>query len=312
MSTAEEYHRFTEAGGFADLSARAKLRFTGADRVRYLNGQVTANVTSVKPDAAVPACVTTAKGKLCGDIFLAPVQADALFADAEPELREPLLERLGRYIIADDVTLDDVTDEFALVHFLPASRVQRREPLAGTVTLRAQRFGEPGWDVWIKAAAWAEQRATLSVEIPPLSESLLETLRIENGVPRWGYELGPDTLPPEAGLDRTHIDYHKGCYIGQETISRLRSVGHVNRALQRFVSPSGQPLLRGMQLFTGAGESKPLGEITSVAWSFALAKPIALGYLKRGSPTEGLLARPPHNEEPGVPIAVRDPLFLSS
>jgi folate-binding protein YgfZ len=300
-STAAEYARFRERSGVADLSSRAKLRLTGADRVRFLNGQVTANVKALAPGQALPACVTTAKGKLCGDVFIAAgITPDALFLDAEPELGEPLLARLERYIIADEVTLEEVTAAFALLHYF-------REPPESlrTRALRANRFGLPGWDLWLSPA----ERDAIFAEDPALSAELLETIRLENGVPRWGAELGPDTLPPEAGLDRTHIDYHKGCYVGQETISRLRSIGHVNRELAGFTSPTGAPLAPGMSVLPAdAGpDEKPLGHLTSAGWSFALAKPIALGYLRRGSPTERLVARAAGNSAgPAIELALRD------
>ena len=88
-------------------------------------------------------------------------------------------------------------------------------------------------------------------------EDIAETLRIEAGVPRWGAELNEDTLPPEAGLDRAAIDYHKGCYIGQEVISRIKSVGHVNRSLTGFASAA--PLAAGMESGARRPREKPRG-----------------------------------------------------
>jgi folate-binding protein YgfZ len=300
--TPAEYQRFQQSGGVADLSARAKFRLTGADRVRYLNGQVTANVTKLAPGAVMPGCVTTAKGKLCGDIFIR-AEGEALYLDAEPELREPLAARLEKYIIADDVTLTDVTEDVQLLHWLggPAPGV------LDTPRATVNRFGTAGEEIWLTGAGLLREAAVLSPE-------LLELIRIEAGVPRWGHELGPDTLPPEAGLDRTHIDYHKGCYIGQETISRLRSVGHVNRELMGFVALTDEQLAQGMRIFAvgDAADARPLGQITSAAYSFALAKPIALGYLRRGSPANGLVARPAHAEAPEHEIATRALPFSQS
>ncbi|MDQ3623697.1 MAG: folate-binding protein YgfZ, partial [Verrucomicrobiota bacterium] len=124
-----------------------------------------------------------------------------------------------------------------------------------------------------------------------LDEPLLEALRIEAGIPRWGRELDEGTLPPEAGLDRTHIDYQKGCYIGQEVISRLKSIGRVNRRLCGFLSQRDRPLQAGMELFVATAASASVGRLTSAAWSFSLEKPVALGYLERGAPDGDLLAR---------------------
>ncbi len=72
-----EYSELIERGGMADLSSRVRLRLSGVDRIRYLNGQVTANVQSLQPGRVLPACVTTAKGKLCAEIMIA-FEPDAL------------------------------------------------------------------------------------------------------------------------------------------------------------------------------------------------------------------------------------------
>jgi len=287
----------------ADLSSRVKLVLTGSDRVRYLNGQVTSNVQKLAAGQTQPACITTAKGRLCAEVTITAT-GSALFVDADASLLESLPPRLERYIIADDVTLQECPAGTRLFHFLG-----ERPSWLGTADsddlpglCGATRFGHPGWDWWASAEEAAKRRADIESHVALLDETLSELLRIEAGVPRWGYELTEDTLPPEAGLDRTHIDYHKGCYIGQEVISRLKSVGHVNRQLTGFVSTTGAPLFPGSALIESEADGRVAGVLTSVAHSFALEKPIALGYLKRGSSTGGLLARPA--EAPGADTSV--------
>ena len=286
---AEQYRQFRERGGVADLSARLKLRLTGADRVRFLNGQVTANVTRLAAGHALPACLTTAKGKLCGDALL-HATGDALLLDAEAALRETLPPRLERYLIADDVTLEDVTDDLHLIHLLGALAPAAELAEVAVCVDRARRFGHDGWDLLLRPEAFAKVWPALTASVVALDAELQELIRIEAGVPRWGWELNENTLPPEAGLDRTHVDYHKGCYIGQEVISRLKSVGHVNRELTGFIARTG-PLTPGARLFAPGAEEHPIGTLTSVAFSFALEKPIALGYLKRGAGFPELIAR---------------------
>ncbi|MEQ1861591.1 MAG: glycine cleavage T C-terminal barrel domain-containing protein [Chthoniobacteraceae bacterium] len=269
------YRDFQQRGGVIDLSSRLKLALTGADRVRYLNGQVTANVLTLKPGDTRPACVTTPKGRLCAEVVISAT-ADALFIDADASLRETLPARLERYIIADDATLTELPAETRLLHFLGA--------IDELPCQRANRFGRDGWDYWTDAATLETRWPAISAERAVVDEALLETLRIEAGIPRWGRDIGEDTLPPEAGLDRTHIDYHKGCYVGQEVISRLRSVGHVNRELTGFTADA--PIPCGP--VSAAGADQPCGAITSTAWSFALERPIALGYLRRAAPRSDL------------------------
>jgi folate-binding protein YgfZ len=298
---AAAYREFRVRGGIVDLASRLKLLFTGADRVRYINGQVTANIAKAKTPSVVPACVTTVKGKLSAEIQVS-MGPSGILVDADSSVAETLPGRMERYIIADDVAMEDATKTIAIVHLLG----MKAEAVPGEIRAQmvpSNRYGLPGWDYFPPfrkdlPAAWSQ----LTEVFPVLSEELLEVIRIEQGVPRWGFELEADTLPAEAGLDRTHIDFHKGCYIGQEVISRIKSVGHVNRELRGFVAEDGNALANGARLFTADHPEKDLGRLTSATLSFALDRPIALGYLRRGAPIDGLLAA--SAEAPDAPVRV--------
>ena len=287
---ADRYREFVELGGIADFSDRVKLRFAGADRVRFLNGQVTANVRTLTPGEARPACVTTAKGRLCAEVVI-HATAEALLVDADSTVRETLPARMERYIISDDVTLEVVSDDFRLLHLLGAAAAHPGLSGIAAASSRANRLGRPGLDLWLGSAEFARVWPEFTAAFPVLEEPLVESLRIEAGIPRWGLDLDENTLPPEAGLERTHIDYDKGCYIGQEVISRLKSIGHVNRRLAAFIARDDGALKAGMCLFAPDDAAIAIGTLTSAAWSFTLEKPIALGYLKRGSPMGELRAR---------------------
>lgn len=255
---------------FANLSGRTTLRLAGADRVRFLNGQVTGNISRLSTGGTLYACILTAKGKLCGDLFIT-AEPDALRIDADPVLRESLSVRLERYIISDDVTLEDLTDETGLLHMIPEGDSIE---LPGLAKSASNRLGVPGFDFYGPRTLVDQACAGLNLTSP----EVLEALRVENGVPKWGAELSEEILPAEAGLDARAIDFHKGCYVGQEIVSRLKSVGHVNKRLHRFSSVA--PLEPGTSLLGPDGQE--VGRLTSVAYSFALARHVALGYLKRG------------------------------
>jgi len=302
------YRDCRQRGAVVDLSGRTQLILTGPDRVRYLNGQVTSDVRKLRPGQTQMACVTTAKGKLCADICIT-AQEDALLVDAEPGLRESLLVRLERYIVADDVTIEDATDGQTLLHYIgPAT-----PPASGIRQMAAsRRFGRDGCDLRLPRKDFAAAQESLLAGQIVLDDTLAELLRIEAGIPRWGCELDENTLPPEAGLDSTHIDYHKGCYIGQEVISRLRSVGHVNRQLTGFLAGSAAAALEpGTPLFAAGADTPPIGLLTSTGYSFTFEMPIALGYLKRGSPAGGLVARPTDAIGAPVVVTVRQLPFVS-
>jgi folate-binding protein YgfZ len=304
---AERYREFQRRGGIIDLADRVKLLFQGEDRLRYLNGQVTANLLTARNPGIVPACVTTAKGKLCADAFVS-LGPSGILVDADPSLAETLPARMERYIVADDVTMEDATQTIAIVHCMGMDP-QCLTDLTGIVPLPINRYGVPGFDLFPPFRAdlpplWKK----LTAQFPVLDGALLEVIRIEHGVPRWGRELTEATLPPEAGLERTHIDYAKGCYIGQEVISRLKSVGHVNRQLVGFISSTGAPLTPCSEIRSKPDPGTVCGTITSATWSFALEKQIALGYLRRSAPGDDLIAAPPGVDP--VPITVCDLPFI--
>lgn len=308
MERAELYAAIKERGGIADLSDRAKFKLTGSDRVRYLNGQVTNDVRKLTEARSIHACVTTAKGKMCGDIFIS-AGPDFLWLDADAALRESLAARLERYIISEDVTLEDVTEQFAIIHLLMplgghCSVGNDRERILSPLSNR--QF--PGSsetesrDLIVRREQFAESWKSLVEKFPVVDAEMQETFRVEAGIPRWGFELTEETIPVEAGLERTAIDYNKGCYIGQEIISRLKSIGHVNKQMRGFVSD--EPLARGMELFAPADDTKPVGWLTTTAFSFGLARHAALGYLKRGVGDSVLTAR--GTDETHCRVEVRD------
>ena len=307
MSLSDEYAAVKKHGGFIDLADRVKLSFTGNDRIRYLNGQLTAKLTGA--NGVQPACVTTAKGKLCADVFVGTWPA-AVIVDADAEVSATLLPRLEKYIVADDVVIEDITLHAALIHCLGVAPEQIKD-LTFLPGYPVSRLGHPGIDLF---PPWRDDLAPvwekLSARFPVISAELAELLRIEAGIPRWGFELDENTLPAEAGLDRTHVDFHKGCYIGQEVISRIKSVGHVNRSLCGFLSQSGEPLPPKARIFNPESPDKDLGIITRSAFSIGLNRPIALGYLRRGAPESGLHAASEGMQDRAVPILVQPLPFV--
>ncbi len=262
------YHRILAGESLTFvLSPRALWRLSGPDRVRYLNGQVTSDVADLADGQICYAAVCTAKGRMEGDLHITARNAE-FYLDAEPELRESLGARLEKYLIADDAVFEDVSDQWSLSHVFGATAPPA--PDVGFVVAHA-RFGLPGFDIW-----HASQGAVVVGESLPID--VIETLRLENAIPRWGAELTSNTLPPEAGPHMLEaISYTKGCYVGQETIARLKSVGHVNRTLVFLQSDSAAFPASGAKLILGEQE---VGAITSSGFSPRLEKGIALAYVQ--------------------------------
>jgi len=266
----------TRRSAFLDLSGRAKLRVTGNNRLRFLNGQITNDVRKAGETVAIEACVLNAKGKMNAHIFISAAP-DCFWIDADPELRETLSARLERYVIADDVQIEDVTDRFSIFHVLSLTAPN----LSDCRIVSVRRFTEPGWDIWRDGAVHDAVSEQLLSTCDLLDSAAADTMRIEQGIPRWGRELTEEIIPIEANLEERTIDYEKGCYIGQEVISRIKMSGQTNKRLSGLISLDGVPLQGGMRLASAPEKGKEAGWITSATRSEKIGKEIALGYVKR-------------------------------
>ncbi len=298
-----------QENAFLDFSGRTKLRVTGNDRLRFLNGQITNDVRKAGEAVAVEACVLNAKGKVNAHIFVSAAP-DCFWVDADRELRETLPARLERYVIADDVQIENVTDRLSIFHVL--SRTAPNLSDCRIVSLR--RFAQPGWDIWADAAAHDDISQQLASTFDPLDSATAEIMQIEEGIPRWGRELTEEIIPVEANLEKRTIDYEKGCYIGQEVISRIKMSGQTNKRLCGLISLDDVPLQAGMRLASIPEKGKEAGWITSATRSEKIGKEIALGYVKRGfnNPGAKLNALAPENPGamPAIPIEVVPLPFL--
>jgi folate-binding protein YgfZ len=246
----------------ADLSeTRSRLRVTGADRVDFLQGQCTNDIRRLQPGESCYAAFLNAKGKMRGEGQVICL-ADAFLLEVNPGLA-PSLEK---FIITEDVAIEDVSGsmgEWVVIGDEPSE-----------VPGKAMTFQHPlGWGV----ISEGPMTGTIEVEA-------LEVLRIEAAVPKWGVDMDENTIPNEAGLEARAISYDKGCYIGQETIARIKTYGHVNRRLVQVAVTGENVPVRGDKLFV---EGREVGQVTSAVRSSRLGKPLALGYVRREFATAG-------------------------
>ena len=258
---AEGIRILRKSGGTFPVLGKARFKLTGADCRRYLNGQLSIDINRLQPGEARRALLLTAKGKLCASVQVWNDGPD-LIVETEQSLLEETAARLERYIISDDVTISQLPSGSPVYHVFGTPPPDD--------ALRINRIGVPGFDCSVPPDG-----------IAVADEPDIELLRIENGVPQWETELTADTLPQEARLDQSSVDFDKGCYVGQEVVSRLRSVGHVNRLLHRFSGRLPMPLDFPVSLLSKDDPGRPAGKLTSAACDFELAQTLALGYLNR-------------------------------
>ena len=294
-----------EGGAFL-LPPFSHLRLSGDDSFRYLNGQITADLSKLSPGDSLPACLLTPKGRLVAFLNIFK-QDESFLIEMDSSLQEVVLERLERYLVADNVSIEVVTPPKTIHIFGPLAKHPEIQNIPGTLI---SRIGFPGkdltqifhTDLLRKPGSQIDSKIeSLFPSLPSgllttlLPADLVEVLRIEQKIPRWGFELTPETLPPEARLEIKCIDYEKGCYLGQEVISRLKSLGHVNRLLHGFISK--EIILPNMEIFSALDPLQSIGIITSVALQNDSGYYIALGYLRRGAEhAASLLAKDVNSE----------------
>jgi folate-binding protein YgfZ len=255
-----------------NLGTPALLAFRGPDALRYLNGQLTQDVRNVMDgEHCLPSCLTDAKGRLQFRVWIHS-RVDCILVEGPADDAEALEARLTRYLIADDVEVENLSGRWQLHHLIHDDGPTPE----GGLCRKATRFGLPGCDWWLPAEATPQ----LPPDCTTLDGDALETLRITQGIPAWGSELIEGMLPPEAGLDATDISYNKGCYIGQEVISRIKFAGKMNRRMARLTFDAAIPTT-GLQLVDANGEHA--GDLTSIAPLATGSIRHALAYLKRNS-----------------------------
>ena len=295
------YKALREGAAWLDLSARGRIYAAGDDRARLLHAMCTNHVQQLKPGEGCDAFFLNAQGQIQADVNLLCLP-DRFLLDSEPETRERLLRHLDKYIIADDVRLEEATESLACVAVegpraasllaeigAPTPEAEYAHTVWGDAHVqRVSATGEPGFRIFVAASEKGEWIARLE-RAGAVSATAEEarTVRLEHGKPRYGDDIFDTTLPQETRQMHA-VHFSKGCYLGQEIVERIRSRGHVNRLLTRLEIEGDAPLAVGAKLHAGESDA---AEITSSAFSPALDRVVALAYVRAQYAAEGTVLR---------------------
>ena len=235
------------------LSGWGVFAVGGTDARSWLHDLVTADVEGL-PDRASRRCLLlTPTGRIRADFHIAAVDGSYLLLQA-PDQPDRVDAMLRPYVLSSDVEVTDVGDRSQVVAVLDGSAI---EDGPGSVVLSPSVLG-PGCDVVVPSGDASRLRARLRASgLTEADAGDLEARRIRRGEPRMGVDFGPDALPAEAGLEHT-IDFTKGCFLGQESVAKVRNLGHPPRVLLHV--RSGSPIAPGAPVVAGA---TVVGEVTS-------------------------------------------------
>jgi folate-binding protein YgfZ len=324
--TAAEYRAVRDGAGVVDRSDLGVVDVTGRDRAAFLHALLTNEIKALTPGQGCAATLLDIHGKVQVTL-LVWVLDDRILLVTPPGMAAATLELLDKYLFAEKVVLEDVSDTRALVLLAGPDAPALVKRLAGAappdmawssvagaidgvpahVVRGGGETGAP--ELWLLLPADARPRvwdALVAAGARPVGAAALETLRIEAGSPRFGDDLGPSVLLPEVPFEHL-VSQTKGCYPGQEVVVRIRDRGHVNRRLRGLVLEGDVVPAVGAEV---VADGASVGQVTSATRSPRLGRPIALAFVRRQHAEAGTRVAVRAGDAP-VPAIVSDLPFAT-
>ncbi len=322
---ASEHLAVRKGAGIMDMTQRGNIRVSGKDRTKFLQNILSQDINKLTPGTGGHATLLNTKGHMLAYMRIYSDE-DSFLIDTEPGETDKIIQILNRYLFREDVKIEDVTLKYGLVTVQGPNSREIICRISGTdikemeecshvnltinnincKVVKTTHTGEEGYDIY---APWDNIHSVWetiiipspSAQITPVGHEAYNSLRIEAGIPLYSVDMDEDTIPIEANLDHA-ISYTKGCYVGQETIARIKFKGHVNRILTglsipfmplgtefnsvpensvpetsetRFIPQKGDRICRITE-----GTEQNIGVITSACFSPTLKGSVALGYLR--------------------------------
>jgi aminomethyltransferase len=281
------YHQLRDAAAWLDLTGRGKIKVTGEDRARLLHAMTTNDIQHLQPGQGCYAFFLNAHGRILADVNVLCFE-DHFLLDTEPELASNLYEHLDKFIIADDVTLENLTHAVATVAvegpgspevleaagaLVPAAAYAHAQWGSATVA-RLSYTGSRGF--FVIAPAGEKDDLIRRLATTEADREAFETVRIERAKPRYGPDISERYLAQETNLMHA-LHFNKGCYLGQEIVERVRSRAQIHRRLCALAIDGSKVPPPGTKLMAA---EKPAAEITSAAYSPRLGMVAALAYVR--------------------------------
>lgn len=273
----------------------------GADAQRFLQSFCTNDVQRLGVGSGCEAFVTNVKGGVVAHVYVFRDAEQSFWLETAPGAETALIDHLSRYVIREDVQLLDRTPVVGALLLVGAAAEQRFVGVTGEnrplVPVSQCRMAVGGIDVRMRRVDWFPPATYLMLversqlvalwEVcvargaQPAGAEVFQWLRIEAGLPLAGVDVDPRVLAPELSRNATAISFTKGCYLGQEPISRIESRGHVNRELHRIDIQSTHVPDDNAVVQTPDG--RDVGHLTSVATAGAGSsrRSIGLAYVRR-------------------------------
>jgi folate-binding protein YgfZ len=298
----EHYRALTSDAGWCDLGHRTQIELIGEDRVHLLHNLCTADIAGLKPGQGCEAFFTSPQGKTLALVCVF-CHVDSLVVETVADQAQTLIAHMDRYVIREDVQLIDrsqgrrelllsggqVARRLAEMHIaVPPRPLDHAQVALAEARAWLRRVNITGDHSFLLSAdvdqMEAAKQCLRASSMPECLGDALEAVRVECGWPVFGQDVTDGNLPQEVNRDDRAISFTKGCYLGQETVARIDSLGHVNRKLVQVQFLGSEVPAVGTRLRTAGQE---VGQVTSSVYSPQLDSPLALAYLRRGHDAPG-------------------------
>jgi len=249
----------------AFLPDRGVVKIAGDDARAFLNNLITSDIDELTPGKARFGALLTPQGKIVADFLVTEAPAGhggGLLIDCPRELAQPLTTKLGFYKLRAKVTVENLSDGLGVLAIWDGEPAMKPD-----LTFADPRSAALGTRILVPADLAEKTASVLGAEL--VDEASYEAHRIACGVPRGGIDFAyGDAFPHETNMDRmAGVDFDKGCYIGQEVVSRMQ---HRGTARTRIVAVTldGTTPMAGTEI---RAADKPVGTMGSSAGNHGLA-----------------------------------------
>lgn len=295
-----EYQAARQAVGLADLSHRGKVRVTGEDRVKWLQGIISNDILPLQPGQGRYSSFLTHKGKMI-TYFRCHLQPDAVWLEDVGEIGDHTFTSLRKFLLyGTKAKMENCGETWGLLLVSGPKAAQTVKSAFGVecgdlkpinavtvqiagqqaLIIRTEETGEIDLEILLPAdavgSAWnALMEAGSTFGITPLGSHAREALRMEAGIPKAGPDLNEEIVPPEANLEGKAFSLSKGCYPGQEVVARMDTYGNVRRHLVGLILKNEAVPPKGSKLFSGDRE---VGWVSSAVFSPQQNAVLAFGF----------------------------------
>jgi tRNA-modifying protein YgfZ len=263
------------------LIDRAGIVLTGKERSSWLNGLVTCDLAKLEVGQGAYGLLVEKKGRIQTDFFIVTSKdREKLLLTAPRDLLESVLTTLDHYLIMEDVELEKAADDLEM-WLLVGPKAASVAANLGDATFAGSIVRMT--DIALVAGAGSSLAAPLAEAIAKeggaiVDDSAWNALRIERGLPRFGFDFDASLYPQEAALESFAVSFDKGCYLGQEVVYMLENRGHVKRKLVALDLDGDGPVDQGSPVMTTEGAQ--VGDVKSSVLGPITQKPVAIAMVK--------------------------------